>query len=56
MDFSRLNVTAFDNNKNKIEKIVIVFVGFKPTYFLFVIFLAHTVNFIETVQKKYQLI
>jgi hypothetical protein len=35
MDFSRLNVTALDNNKNNKENIVIVFVGFKPTYFLF---------------------
>lgn len=34
MDFSRLNVTALDNNKNNIEKTAIVFVGFKPTYFL----------------------
>ena len=33
MDFSRLNVTALDNNKNNIEKTAIVFVGFKPTYF-----------------------
>ena len=33
MDFSRLNVTALDNNKNNIENIAIVFVGFKPTYF-----------------------
>lgn len=34
MDFSRLNVTALDNNKNNIEKTTIVIVGFKPTYFL----------------------
>lgn len=33
MDFSRLEVTALDNNKNNKENIVIVFVGFKPTYF-----------------------
>ena len=33
MDFSRLNVTALDNNKNNIEKTSIVIVGFKPTYF-----------------------
>lgn len=33
MDFSRLNVTALDNNKNNIENTAIVFVGFKPTYF-----------------------
>ena len=32
--FSRLSVTALDNNNSKIENIVIVFVGFKPTYFL----------------------
>ena len=33
MDFSRLKVTALDNNKNNKENIVIGFVGFKPTYF-----------------------
>ena len=33
MDFSRLKVTALDNNKNNKENIVIFFVGFKPTYF-----------------------
>ena len=33
MDFSRLKVTALDSSKNNKENIVIVFVGFKPTYF-----------------------
>jgi len=33
MDFSRLEVTALDNNKNNKEYMDIVFVGFRPTYF-----------------------
>ena len=33
MDFSRLNVTALDNNKNNIENTSIVFIGFKPICF-----------------------
>ena len=34
MDFSRLEVTALDNNKNNKEKIDIFFVEFKSTYFM----------------------